>query len=169
MRKKARENLIWNVQMRQFLLDGNDEFVAFNYLTSAFENDVENNVLAKLIPGSGQPSHVRVPTFAVNYLVAAWRRYVAANPSLTLGQAFNLEGTQAGAHRSLGRNRRHDKWFDLAVAVEALIDQSHSKTAAIKIVAEANNCTADQLRKALRRPNAAEIAEGIRRSQSLQK
>jgi len=169
MAKKDRENLVWNVHVRQMMLDGHFEFAAFNSLAAAFKKDVEENVLEKLIPGSGSADNVSVPTWAARELVAAWRRYNDANGSLRLGQAFNLESTTSGAHRSLARNQRYDDWLDLAFAVEELIDQAHSKTSAIKIVAAANNRTVDQLTKALRRPTPSELARGIRKSKERMK
>lgn len=82
---------------------------------------------------------------------------------MSLGQAFRMEKIKDGAHRALGRNNRYDATLNLAYEVEALIDQSYSKTAAIRQVAEAHNCTVASLTKALKRPTDEELAMGRQR------
>lgn len=134
--------------MRQSLLDGESEIAAFEQIVK----------LAKSIGkvrGSSAP--VEVSAWTISILARGWERYQAADGSLTLGQAFQLEGNRSGGHKSLGRNKRLEKYWDMAFAVERLMQDGHSKSAAIAIVAPKYNKTADQLRKALDPPSQEEL------------
>lgn len=126
--------------MRQSLLDGESEIAAFERI-------------AKLAKSMGKvrsnSAPVEVSAWIVSVLAQGWERYQAADGSLTLGQAFQLEGNRSGGHKSLGRNKRLERYWDMAEAVERLMQDGHSKSAAIAIVAADNGKTADQLRKAL--------------------
>lgn len=158
MAKKPRENLVYNVQVRQSMLDGQNELAAFQHLAK---------LAALLAPNKNSAPPVNVSAWTVAVLAKGWDRYVSANGELTLGQAFGLESNQGGGHRSVTRNARYEENLDLAHAVEDLMDKSHSKTAAIAIVAAANNRTVEQLTKALRRPTASELTGDIKRLKAL--
>lgn len=148
MARKARDEPTLNVLMRQSLLDGESEIAAFKRI-------------AKLAKSMGKvrsnSAPVEVSAWIVSVLAQGWERYEAADGSLTLGQAFQLEGNRSGGHKSLGRINRLEKYWDMAVAVERLMQDGHSKSAAIAIVASDNGKTADQLRKALDSPSLEEL------------
>lgn len=161
MAKKPRENLVWNAQVRQMMLDGESEISAFTHVAACDPSDA-HKVLDKLVGRSTHAPTTEISTWAVTAIAKAWNRYVAAGGDLSLGQAFNLESTVRGGHDSLQRDARRRESFDLSVLVEDLIDQGLSKTKAIETVAASHNRTPAQLTKALKHPTKAEL-ENLRR------
>lgn len=147
--RKAKEEFTLNVLIRQSLVEGGNEIAAFERVAK----------LAKAIGKirSNSPP-VELPAWTVSILAEGWERYKAAKGELPLGKAFHLEGEASGSHKSLVRDNRLEAYWEMAYSVEKFMDEGHSKTAAIEIVALQNGKTPDQLRKALKPLSSDELA-----------
>ncbi len=125
---------------------------------SAFEGGINKEKIAACYPVAvWREDRVEVPRALLRSIVQCWMEYVDAETSLTLGEAFGLEGggsgkrpTKALQHK-LDRNRRLSNLAIVDYISSRMDGTPISQDAAFQAVAESEGVSYETVKKAYRK------------------